>query len=317
MPKKCFISVLIFVFINLMSASFAFAWDDTGHKVSAYIAWQQMSPAAREKAIKLLLAAPEDSHLSVYYLSGSRSREARELDLFMIASTWSDIIRNQNFKVRYEKYNKGPWHYADILWKQTGGKAERLEKVSDGLAITKLYDLEKNLADASLSDAEKAINLAWFLHVAGDIHNPLHNASRITEIEPEGDRGGNLFLLSPANAAENRVNLHSYWDSILRRSVPRENDACDSVYIAPMANQIMQKHPAAKMKERLKLGDYREWNNEGFRLLNTSVYTEGIKRGELPAKKYQDRAFAAGQEQIALAGYRMGETLNRIFGKTQ
>jgi hypothetical protein len=317
MLKKYFISVLIFVLINLMSASLAFAWDDTGHKVSAYIAWQQMSPAAREKAIKLLLAAPEDSHLSVYYLSGSRSREAKELDLFMIASTWSDIIRNQNFKVRYEKYHKGPWHYGDILWKQTGGKAERLEKISDGLAISKLYDFEKNLADASLSDAEKAVNLAWFLHVAGDIHNPLHNASRITEIEPEGDLGGNLFLFSPANAAENRVNLHSYWDSILRRSVPRENDACDSVYIAPLANQIMKKHPAAKMKERLKLGDYREWNNEGFRLLNTTVYTSEIKRGELPAKNYQDRAFAAGQEQIALAGYRMGETLNRIFGKTQ
>ncbi len=315
MSKKYVTTAFLVVALNLMCGTFAFAWDDTGHKVSAFIAWRQMSPETREKAVKLLLAAPEDSHLGVYFLSGSRSREARELELFMIASTWADIIRDRDFKIRFEKYNQGPWHYADIFWKQTGGKAEILENRSEGLAITKLYDFEKNLKDETLSDAEKAVNLAWFLHVAGDVHNPLHNASRITEIEPKGDQGGNLFLLSPAAATENRVNLHSYWDSILRRNVPRENDACDSVYIAPMANKIMKKHRFAAMKERLKLGDYREWNTEGFRFLDKTVYSEDIKRGELPAKKYQNRAVSVGEEQIALAGYRMAETLNRIFGK--
>ncbi len=313
MPKKYL--ALVFVVINLITAPFVSAWDDTGHKVSAYIAWQQMTPQTREKTIKLLLAAPEDSHLSVYYLSGSRSREARELDLFMIASTWADIIRDRDFKVRFEKYNQGPWHYADLFWKQTNGKAEMLENRSEGLAIAKLYDFEKNLKDSSLSDAEKAVNLAWFLHVAGDVHNPLHNASRITEVELEGDQGGNRFLLSPANVTENRVNLHSYWDSILRRSAPRESDACDSDYVAPMANKIMKKHPFAAMKNRLKLGDYRAWNAEGFAFLNDAVYAADLKRGELPANKYQKRAFAVGQEQIALAGYRMAETLNQSFGK--
>jgi len=305
----------LFIVFSLMSATFASAWDDTGHKVSAFIAWRQMSPEAREKAVKLLLAAPEDSHLSVYFLSGSRSREARELELFMIASTWADIVRNRDFKARFEKYNHGPWHYADIFWKQAGGKAEIMENRSEGLAITKLYDFEKNLKDESLPDAEKAINLAWFLHIAGDVHNPLHNASRVTEIEPKGDSGGNLFLLSPAAATEDRVNLHSYWDSILRRNMPRENDACDADYIASIANKIMKKHSLAKMKDRLKLGDYKEWNAEGFEFLDKTVYAEDIKREVLPAKKYQNRAFAVGQKQIALAGYRMAETMNRIFGK--
>jgi hypothetical protein len=137
----------------------------------------------------------------------------------------------------------------------------------------------------------------------------------VTEIEPKGDQGGNLFLLSPADATENRVNLHFYWDSILRRNSPRENDACDADYIVSMANKIMKKHPFAEMKDRLKLGDYKEWNAEGFRFLDKTVYAEELKRGELPAKKYQNRAVAVGQEQIALAGYRMGEMLNRIFGK--
>jgi hypothetical protein len=315
MPKKYLAKFLFLIVFNLVLVSFASAWDDTGHKVISYIAWRQMSPQAREKAVKLLLAAPEDSNLAVYYLSGSRSKEARELDFFAISSTWADIIRNRDFKVRFEKYNQGSWHYADIFWKQTNGKAEIMEKRSEGMAIPKLYDFEKNLKDDSLSDAEKAINLAWFLHVAGDIHNPLHNASRITEVEPEGDSGGNRFLLSPADATENRLNLHSYWDGILRRSVERKNDACDSDYIALIADKIIKKHPFAAMKDGLKLGDYKEWNAEGFAYLDKTVYPADLKRNELPSKKYQTRAFAVGQQQTALAGYRIGETLNKIFDK--
>ncbi len=305
--------LLTFVFVMLISSTTANAWDDTGHKVSAYIAWQQMTPEVRAKAINLLLNAPEDSHLSVYYLAGSRSSAAKELDLFMIASTWPDIIRNRDFKVRFDKYNRGPWHYAGILWKQVGANAVREEAVSDGLAIPTLYDLEKRLRDGTLPDADKAVSLAWFLHVAGDIHNPLHNGSRITEVETDGDRGGNRFLLVPEGTRENSLNLHSYWDGILRRGVPRRNDECDADYIPKIAAKITGRYPLSRMTSRLKLGDYREWNDEGYRLLNSVVYTPELKRNVLPSNDYQKRAFVSGQEQIALAGYRIAATLNQIF----
>lgn len=314
MSKKIFVSLFLFVF-NVVCVFPVFAWDDTGHKVTAFIAWRQMTPEARARAAKILLEAPEDSHLSVYYPAGSRSASAKELELFMVASTWADIIRNRDFKVRYEKYHRGAWHYADIFWRQTsGGAAEMLENRSEGEAIAKLYDFEKILRDGSVSDSEKAVALAWFLHLAGDVHNPLHNASRITPAEPKGDQGGNLFLLSPPDArGENRVNLHSYWDSILRLNAPRRADACDADYIASLAGKIIGKYPYSKMKNRLKLGEFKEWNDEGFNLLNKTVYASELKRGELPAKKYQNSSFKVGQEQTALAGYRMGEMLNLMF----
>lgn len=316
MSKKIIVVVFSIVF-NLVFAPLIFAWDDTGHKATALIAWQQMTPEVKARVTKILTSAPEDSHLSVYYPSGSRSAAAKELELFMTASTWSDIIRDRSFKVRYDKYHQGPWHYADIFWKQTNGTAQIMENRSEGLAIVKLYDFEKNLKDDSLSDAEKAINLAWFLHVGGDVHNPLHNASRITDVEPKGDQGGNLFLLSPAGAqGEDRVNLHSYWDSILRRNMKRENDACDADYIAAIAKKITKKYPYSQMKNRLELGDFKKWNREGFDFLNRTVYSDTLTRGALPSKKYQKDAFKTGQEQTALAGYRLGETLNRIFGKS-
>ena len=55
----------------------AAAWDETGHKISAYIAWQQMTPEVREKVIKLLLAAPEDAQLSILSATLSSRSEVR------------------------------------------------------------------------------------------------------------------------------------------------------------------------------------------------------------------------------------------------
>ena len=49
--------------ITLVLASFTFAWDDVGHRTMAYIAWQQMTPAARETVVKILRSAPEDSNI--------------------------------------------------------------------------------------------------------------------------------------------------------------------------------------------------------------------------------------------------------------
>ena len=68
------------------------------------------------------------------------------------------------------------------------------------------------------------------------------------------------------------------------------------------------------MQSRLKLGDYEEWNKEGFSFLASDVYTADLRRGETPSKKYQKSSFAVGQEQLALAGYRLGATLNATFG---
>ena len=71
--KNLLINSLFLFTIIFTLVSSASAWDDTGHKLVSYIAWQQMSPKAREKAANLLINAPEDSDLSVFYLQDSRS----------------------------------------------------------------------------------------------------------------------------------------------------------------------------------------------------------------------------------------------------
>ena len=59
---------VIYVLISaILLAVPAFAWDDVGHKITGYIAWQRMSPQARENVIRILRTAREDSTLGIYY----------------------------------------------------------------------------------------------------------------------------------------------------------------------------------------------------------------------------------------------------------
>ena len=318
--KKTLVSFLIFCAVYIFSFTSVSAWDDTGHKIVAYIAWQQMSPQARERAAKILLSAPEDSDLSVFYLQSSRSAAAKQLELFMIAATWADIVRDKNFKTRYAKYHHGNWHYLDTFWRETNGKVELVTdlKPDEQNAVERLFAFDKVLRDAAASDSEKAIALAWILHLVGDIHQPLHDSARVTQYDPKGDQGGNLFMLSPKDATgDARVNLHGYWDTIVGRVVPRTGDACDSDYLPAIAEQMMKKYPFAKMQSRLDIGKFDGWQKEGFQIASTRLYPASLKFGEMPSDGYKKMAFEIAQEQIALAGYRLGEMLNQIFGAQQ
>ena len=98
-----------FGLLTVIALGFTFsaqAWDDTGHKIAAYIAWQQMTPAVREQVIKILMAAPEDSQLSTFYLPyRSQSDETKKLEFFMTAASWADIVRDRMFETRHKKYD--------------------------------------------------------------------------------------------------------------------------------------------------------------------------------------------------------------------
>lgn len=312
--RKTFL-ILILLVSGVLSAN---AWDDVGHKITAYIAWQRMSPAARENVIKILRAAPEDSQLATFYMSyGAEPEETRKREYFMLVATWADIVRDRAFANRYKKYHKGTWHYDDTFWKQVNGKAEALTGFEEGgEGVPRLFEAEKTMRDLKSSNAEKAISIAWMMHVGGDLHQPLHTSARVTELEPKGDQGGNLFLLSPQGVKrEDQLNLHWYWDSITGRNIPLKGETCERDYIEPIAKRIMKRHPYSEVQNGLNLGKYDEWQKESFKYNPTDVFSTILKRNEMPSAKYKKNAFKIAQLQFALAGYRLGETLNNIFGK--
>lgn len=302
-----------------LSPSRSLAWNDAGHKITTYIAWKQMTPKARARAVELLLAAPEDSMLSAYFSGdSSRSLEIRNLEIFTVASTWPDIVRDRKFPVRFEKYHRSNWHYQNTFWRMNGGKAEfapQPEGVDGGKLIEKLAEFEKTLADPNTTNAEKAIALAWFLHLAGDIHQPLHASGRITEEEPKGDQGGNLFTLTPKGTPRDQsMNLHWYWDSIVTAAIDRK-DACDSEYLPPLATSMSAKFPLSSFGAPMISATFEDWRMESAKLAMTRVFPSTLERGKMPSDSYKQDALKISEERLALAGHRIAETLNRIFGK--
>jgi hypothetical protein len=294
-----------------------FGWDETGHKITAYIAWQRMTPDVRERVFKILMESPEDSDIATFYLPyGSRSQEARKREHFMLMASWADIVRDKNFEVRYAKYHKSNWHYADTFWQWKDGKVLLIENKEDsGLALKKLHEFEQ-LIRGTAPDAEKAVAIAWLEHLIGDLHQPLHTSARVTSGNQKGDQGGNLFFLTPKGTKRaEQQNLHSFWDGIIGRTTPNDKDLCDAEYIDPIARDIMKHFPADKYQSQLKLDNLDEWQKESFDIATREVYRD-VKWFEAPSDKYRKKALKIAEERLALAGYRMGELFNQVFGVT-
>ena len=316
-------SVLILFFVTVIAAglaSNAFAWDDVGHKITAYAAWQRMTPATRENVIRVLRQAPEDAQLSTFYaLYGPEPEETRKREFFELVASWADIVRDRAFDTRYKKYHKSNWHYDDIFWRQIDGKAQMVTGMEEGgQGVKRLIEFDKELRDPSTPDKEKAIAIAWLMHIGGDLHQPLHTSGRVTDLEPKGDQGGNLFLLTPQGTPRaDQLNLHWFWDSIVSRSVPPRGEICGRQYVEQTADRMMKRFPFSKLQLRLELGRYEDWKQESFDLNTTQVFRSDLKRNQIPTASYRKNAFLVAEQQLMLAGYRLGETLNSIFGNMQ
>lgn len=311
------VSVFLVVASTLLMSVPGFAWNEAGHKITAYIAWQRMTPEVRAKVFNTLLAAPEDAQLSTFYAPfGSRSEAARQREFFMIVATWADIIRDKNFPVRQKNYAHSDWHYSDTFWEYKDGKVNTLPPPDDGgKALEKLVGFDKVIRSKA-PDTEKAIAIAWLVHVIGDIHQPLHTSARVTSGNKKGDQGGNLFFLTPKGTPRaQQQNLHWFWDSIISTDRPNTKDLCDADYLDPIAEAIMKQYPYDKLKGEIADGKFDVWKEESFKIASTEVF-RGVSWFEMPSDKYKKKAVEIAERRLALAGYRMGDLFNSAFTGT-
>ncbi len=295
----------------LLAAAPSTAWDRTGHLVVARIAWEEMSPTARSAAADLLAAAPEDADLRQLLPVDSRPLALRQAEHFQNAAYWPDIVRDLDFPERHQKYHHGDWHWINHFFESRGPERapyERTDLEPAGRIIERLATLARRLGEPDRPAVERAVYLAWVLHLAGDIHQPLHATARVTETEPRGDRGGNLFELG------RRSNLHAYWDGILRATNFRWIFQGDDSYVRRIAESIAREHPPTAFGERLAERDVASWARESFEIAMASVYAPELERYRKPPRDYERRATSVARERVALAGYRLAALLAEQLG---
>lgn len=280
------------LFLAVLWASSASAWDRVGHLVVDAIAWEHMSESARERAVALLRSAPPAADLA---LSGTGPRE-----LFVRSGCWPDVVKDEAWPARKETYDRPTWHYVNHFWQEDGTPLPEM-----GVSGELLERL--NALDGSVSDA---IELAWLMHLVGDVHQPLHSSARVTALDPRGDRGGNDFKL---DEEQTWGTLHGYWDGIQLRARPKRHSEGYPRWIDRIADEIMTLHPRETLERDVAVRSVTDWSQAGAELARTRLYPSYLIRDAAPPRQYLEQARDIADRQMALAGYRLAARLNELL----
>src|SRR5579859_1277561 len=168
-------AVICFLSFSLFGASNAWAWGREGHRITALIAWNRLTPAARQQVSDLL---------------GGGGRGSVEQ-----ASTWAD-------EVRPSRPETAPWHYVNIEISNTNYEPAR-DCPDSNCVIAQVQKDVRIIADRQLATPIRAEALRFLIHFIGDLHQPLHCADN-------HDRGGNLVKVILGGQ---QTNLHAVWDT--------------------------------------------------------------------------------------------------------
>lgn len=288
----------------VLSVQPAYAWDDFGHRVVARIAWSNMTPEARARAIAILRAAAPETGLRGS-VSGTLSQQ-QQIELFVVAATWPDVVRDTTNPIRMEKYHHPYRHYVDTFWRQDTdfGSVVAVDRQPEGDLLRDAPRLRRWLETGS--SEMKALGLAWILHLVGDIHQPLHASGRISPRDPWGDGGGNTFRVGTRS-------LHSVWDGILTDSVNAPRPTAPLATVTSAATMVMERHPRSRFSSELGQRDFGQWAREGVAIAQRDVYRAPLVRDQAVPPAYRTAAFLAAEPRIALAGYRLADLLNEVL----
>lgn len=316
--KKIF-GTLILVFALVLPQS-VLAWNGTGHRLVASIAWDNLSETARKNIVTLLKQAPKGDCLRELFASnGSDDRE-----FFVVAATWPDIIRGgEGIPQQCTNLHQPAWHFKDRFWSGTSGDSHHPPTdLNRPLAhINAVERLEKfqPFVNGTGGAGKRAMDVAWILHLVGDIHQPLHTSGRVTTLatEQNGDQGGNTFFVGPTrildNGKKSTPTLHSYWDGIVDRAEPRGSSEDFKSYIKRLTTKFQSDFPKSHFSD-LEPGQFDKWAIESLKRAQQNAYPTSLTRGQLPNSTYQANTFKIAEESIAEAGYRLADLLETLFG---
>lgn len=293
-------------------ASPALAWNHFGHMVIAAAAYEQLTPAARDRANRLLKLNPDYPQ----WVAGHTSGDVDEL-AFAHAATWPDDIKSEARYRRDGEQPSGPdsarnigyadqlqhryWHFVDLPFSPDHTPLIQPEAPN---AVTQIVAFRAALASPRTSDDVKSYDLVWLLHLVGDVHQPLHAAARFTHEQPQGDEGGNRVSL--CDKPRCRAKLHGFWDDVLGTSRKPELAVAHARKLA---------HADSR---RVAVEDPSAWARESLGIAETEVYVAPIGAGPGPYRltsEYRAEARKVARQQAALAGARLAQLLNAALGK--
>ncbi len=269
--------------VCLFIPSWAMAWNMTGHQVVAQIAYDQLTPTAKQQLDKPYTV------LEQFY---------PVVDSFIVMASWPDWLKGDDVTA----FNA--WHYIDQPY--AIDNVRHPKRTYPPNVVWAIQQSQHVLASPHANAFEKSFFLAFFMHCVGDIHQPMHTASLYSHRFPHGDKGGTLFKIHSPVATD----LHHLWDNDFGFFPVTRTPS--KPLVRQIADKIERTYPPSTFKTAIAVTDPTEWAHEGYDIVKTEVYT--IKPNSTPSKTYIEQGTVIAEQRVALAGYRLGYLLNQLYG---
>jgi hypothetical protein len=296
--------------------SMAKAWDEGGHEIIATIADGRLNAKA--------LAAVEA-------LAPQVPAEYRPYDAVTMAC-WMDDLRSRSPGMPDHGLFL-PWHFIDLGLDARDPKPS-FEPGDDNpwhgdavQALKRAMVVLQGGTDPYVQN--QAIACAMVMHLVGDIHQPLHAATKYfySHGREMDDRGGNREGVDNGPLDEPRFNLHTFWDSAWRATMGpdgrvvlderfkpgREHHPGDVAALAAEMARDDAPVPDADLSTH-----FESWAWESNGMARSFVYrdltpTESLKYCRL-SSEYIAEANHIARQRLVLAAYRLAALLNATLG---
>lgn len=253
----------------LLFATNCMAWGQKGHDTTCAIAQQHLTDAAKTRIAEIL------DGKSILY--------------------WSNWLDNAVHTPEYE-YAK-TWHYKNIDADQAYADVEPFET---GDVVTALTELQLRLTtfealpaeEAADQKQEEALALKMFVHLMGDLHQPMHMGHAT-------DLGGNRIMVKYFGRD---ANLHAIWDT----------DLVESAH-AWSHTEWVEEIDRLSEEESMSIaaGNFDTWGEETFNLCR-EVYND-TPEGNRVSYDYVAKWTPVIERQFVRGGHRLAHVLNSIF----
>lgn len=262
---------------TLISAP-AFAWGAQGHRLVARVAETRLEPAAKAEVERLLALEPGETLASV--------------------APWADQVRANDPDLGRRSAR---WHYINMG--EDGCVYDHARHCRDGNCVIEALKAQSaRLGDRNIADAERLQALKFVVHLAGDIHQPLHAGYG-------HDKGGNTYQLQFNGRG---TNLHSLWDSGMFHTLRLSDDD----YLKKLRPFFFQRLFSRFRMHSQKIDlqhDATAWAKESCEIaIASGTYPDGGTIDTRYIKKYRPIA----EKRVRQAGERLAQLLNTTLGSS-
>ena len=299
--SKVLSAQLLLLVLAVFFPARAQAWNGRGHRLIAWMAFEQLDEGSRSKLAEILREHPAEK---AWWRSARFNPRDERLSLFVNASVFPDQARPDTEFARYFRPRAHYINYRLIAERNQPMRLEEPRSTDENVVNTYQAHL-KSIHERKNSKAERAVALSWVIHQVGDVHQPLHAAARFSPSKPNGDQGGNLVEVPNENGGDN---LHAYWDGVLGReenppSLDRES------------RRLLREYPRERFVKELQKQTMQDWVRESAESCRDVVYAnlaiDQSRFRELPVG-YAADARKLSEKRVTLAAYRLAEVLRKI-----